>query len=884
MASILRSAVIWILIFLFAPVRVSATAAGGENGKSGNQVLSERTLLRVFNVEKTPVVIDRDGKFQAAFVPRKMRGKLIKTPIGKYQSPLPEDGWQKTDFDDSEWSQGRVPLEKRRHAASGRGLSALHSATNSAVICARGKFLVDDPAAAGDLKLSVTYVGGLAVFINGKEVARRHLPKGELTADTLADKYPDDLYITADGKYLQDDKETQTEKARFGRRYRKLTDLTIPAAALRRGLNVLALQAHRAPVNAATTTIERRVYGGMYRVYGIWPYVALTGLSLRAAGTGGFAANTGARPQGVQVWNCQSFATLNLNSFGDPGAEPAPVVIDAVRNGVFSGRFVVSSDGAIRGLTVKVSELATADGKSTLPAGSVQLRHGRRALDAETPRPTHMFDALLPGVPQDVEICSLKVGRRDPVTYAGAVLPVWITVRPPKDAAPGLYEGRVTVTAEALATTVLPLRVRVHDWTLPDPIDYRVRHLNTLAPYWVAKHYKVPLWGEKHFELMERSFSLMAEINARRADIDLAPGVRYWAGGCPPDNTMFQLVARKDGKGYDYDFTVVERMLDLIGKTMKEPLPLIVNCWGDNRIKGKAEPGWANVSKQVQVLDPASGKLSYLPNPPPGTEENYRFWKPILDELRGKIEKRGWFKQTAIGHQSYCWPAHPKQVAIARRIWPDVVYSFTAHSGTLGSSWKATGGAKAPVRYSECVWTQGRLEPRGYRKLLKPGRDVNIWNSCSRDQHRDDSPLSLLLRKPEEMIMRGHDGLGYLCADFLRIENPKRKGRYEHFEANSGGVMGRSTTSILAAGPDGPIETGRYEMFREGTQQSETIIFLQRALDSKKLDAGLAKRVDDYLEERGRMFVKGWHANRRGRDRKLFELAAEVAGAAAEKG
>jgi len=65
---------------------------------------------------------------------------------------------------------------------------------------------------------------------------------------------------------------------------------------------------------------------------------------------------------------------------------------------------------------------------------------------------------------------------------------------------------------------------------------------------------------------------------------------------------------------------------------------------------------------------------------------------------------------------------------------------------------------------------------------------------------------------------------------------------------------------------------------------AKTIIFLQRALDSRKPNADLAKRVNDYLDERGSMFIRGWHANRRARDRKLFELAAEVAGAAAEKG
>ena len=841
--------------------------------EADTRILNDHTLLRTFAVLKTPVVIGPDGAFKEAFTPEMKRGKLIKTKIKDDQSPLPADEWRSADFSDFQWTRERVPVEKGQGNATGGSLRALHSATDSAVICARAKFMVDDPARAGDLTLSLKYVGGVVVFVNGMEVTRRHLPEGDLTPETLAEKYPDDLYITADGKAMQGvSGYAKRDEARFNRRYREARNVAIPASMLRKGLNVLALELHRAPVNEAATTVTRKAYGGMRRVYGLWAYVGLADLDLAATGSAaGMCPNLGTRPPGVQVWNCAPYATLSVNSFGDPGNQPRTVAIDAVRNGAFSGRFVVSADQEIEDLTVTVSDLVLEGGKARLPADVVALRHGRQARPSATKRPAHLFDALLPGVPA-------RAGRS-----GGAVVPVWITVRPPKDAARGLYSGAVTVKAAGLGKTVLPLTCRVHGWTLPDPIDWRLKNLSVFGMYHVAAAYKVPLWSDKHFELLEQLFRLMAEVNARRVPVDMVPGVRY-RREIPDDWAMFRLIPAKEGKGYTYDFSIIETVFDLVEKTMKAPQPLSVNCWGSDNPRDRTAKrltryvGWEYSSKNVLVLDPRTGTVTHVPNPPPGTEENERFWKPILTDLRKRIEKRGWYGATVIGHEAYCWHPNPKQVDVALRIWPDVVYGYSAHNGTLGMSFAGTGGRRVRCPYTECVWTQGALQPRGYRRLLRPGRDKNVWNSSQRNRFRDSATLAVYLDRAEEAIMRGHDGLGYLCADFFPMENPKRKGRYYHIMANRSGCQGNNTMALLGKGPDGPVATGRYEMFREGCQHSETILCLQRALDAKRIDGDLAARVNAYLDERSRLFLKSdWYRDRQALTRRLFALAAEVA-------
>ncbi len=136
-------------------------------------------------------------------------------------------------------------------------------------------------------------------------------------------------------------------------------------------------------------------------------------------------------------------------------------------------------------------------------------------------------------------------------------------------------------------------------------------------------------------------------------------------------------------------------------------------------------------------------------------------------------------------------------VDACHKIWPETVWSFTAHNGTLSARWKGTGGLTMPVRYSECVWTQGRLEPRGYRRLFTRKDTKAIWNSVARNWHRDYSPIVRLRRLPEDMIMRGHDGVGQLGVDLFPLKSGR--GRRYHLSRGRGGLGPEcSTRSILA--------------------------------------------------------------------------------------
>ena len=92
------------------------------------------------------------------------------------------------------------------------------------------------------------------------------------------------------------------------------------------------------------------------------------------------------------------------------------------------------------------------------------------------------------------------------------VVPVWVTVRVPKTAAPGLYRGALVLTTQASQPITVPIEVSVADWTLPDVKDYACLLNIYQSPDTLAMYYKAPLWSAEHWKLIERSLALMGDL------------------------------------------------------------------------------------------------------------------------------------------------------------------------------------------------------------------------------------------------------------------------------------------------------------------------------------------------------------------------------------
>ncbi|HOX06815.1 MAG TPA: DUF6067 family protein, partial [Planctomycetota bacterium] len=626
---------------------------------------------------------------------------------------------------------------------------------------------------------------------------------------------------------------------------------------------------------------------------GLWPPVGVLDARLTVSPPG--AATAGlhqARPNGIRLWNVAPYETLTAFDYGAPTEPLRPIAVFAARNGVFSGRLAAGSAQPIKGLKVTVGDLAQAAGGAKIPSSAVLVRCAEPAVAGKSWLRAYRFDGLFEAIPAEIPVSN--AGRAFaqegmPMVYhrgeapkelvPGAVASLWFTVRVPRDAKPGRYEGTVSVAAEGLAPTSVPLRVDVSDWTVPDPKDFRVANFLQSAPDSLALHYGVPRWSDKHFELIGRSMALAAEVNSRQAIAELCLDFFELGGNA---ETMVRWIRQPDGS-YKHDFTVFDKFLDTVAKNIGKPHPLRLACWREWRLlPGESKWRWlppsGGSSVGVTLLDPSTGTLGRVEQPPADSPEFIAFWKPVLDEVRKKLEARGWFDDTTMQGNSYASGVSGQLVDALHKIWPDGVWSYTAHNGLLGGKFTGTDKKVAmPVRYADTVWNCGRSYPRGYRELLKPR--PGFFNFTYRESIRDEAVLTDVRRVAEDEIMCGHDGLSDLGVDYFPIRKPSGGYYYVNNGAGTGGPS-CSTLALLAPGPDGPVVTERFEMFREGIEMAEAILFIQRAIEEKKIAGDLEARANRYLDERGEAFIKGWYGVRcmqAEHDEKLLTLAGEVA-------
>ena len=184
-----------------------------------------------------------------------------------------------------------------------------------------------------------------------------------------------------------------------------------------------------------------------------------------------------------------------------------------------------------------------------------------------------------------------------------------------------------------------------------------------------------------------------------------------------------------------------------------------------------------------------------------------------------------------------------------------------------------------PVRHADCVWYASHPVARGYQVLAKP-RAFTVRFGYRGSQF-DNTPLTDWRRTAEDMIRSGHDGVGDFGINMFPLKKPT--GGYACWRvgaARTGPLRAERTMAILAPGPDGPVATERFEMFREGVELAEALLFIERAVKDKTLSADLHKRADAYLNARGKGFVGSWCGVRymQGEeDAKLLGLAGEVA-------
>jgi len=756
------------------------------------------------------------------------------------ETPVMTGEWMQAEFDDVLWNRGPLTLATRSAMARG--------------VYVRGKFTVTNAGAVKGLTLSMSYHGGIAVYVNGTEVGRENLEK-----DAKLAKGP----AGAD---------------------RNLA-LAIPTKVLQRGVNVVAIE-----VRPAAYPSETKDFGA--------PSAQIISAAL-SAGAEAVLQACPRRPKGFQVWNADVLSTDLSVDYENASETLRPVVIVGARNGLFSGKVVVGSTEAIKGL--KATAGALKNGDNSIPATAVRFRYGmgwgyNRALAdwaggqrGYSPYPVQakLLDALTdePLAEYAVDPAGRNTDPGVPVGPAyvpGAVAPVWILVEVPKAAAAGVYRGQVTLTAAGMGAVQVPVEVRVADWTIPETTEWRTWVDMIQSPDSLSLEYNVPLWSEKHFDLIGKSLKVIGESGNRMLYVPLISHTNLGN-----EESMVRWVKKADGT-YEYDFSVMEKYLDTAIKTMGKPQAVVLVAWDiymmpnadsaqgieqDSRYRGKELVTNNEVlakhrtgQPMVTLLDRGTGKVT-IENLPPMYDKKASgpLWKPVFDGIRERLKARGLEKTIMLGLASDIYPSKP-EVELLSELTGNAPWAVHSHLGNPEGKKIyeiADVGYQAriwTVKYSDDVNKAGHRD-KGNTSSLLGWKSPYVMTCFSRLWGAAEHPSVRWKQYPEVCITASVRGPGRIGADYWSAVKDKRGGRQgqvnDRYPESFQRMMRIMYSSLVAPGPNGPVATDHMDAFRDGVQECEARIVIERAItDAKlkeKLGADLAKRCEEFIHARHMM-------------------------------
>ncbi|MCC5829351.1 MAG: hypothetical protein JJU36_07870, partial [Phycisphaeraceae bacterium] len=308
-----------------------------------------------------------------------------------YSTAAPSE-WKSPEFDDVAWPVDVLPLFGGTRDWGFRVPKPL------AVIQARSSFHLSDNS-QGTTEITIRYRGGARLMVNGSEVARRHLPEGELDASTLAEDYPRSAFLIPDGeRRIGPPGEVELNEPILDRLNSRIRTLSVRISNrdLNQGRNVIAIEVYRTvlPENLPSYA------GGRAS----WATAGLIDARLIAVGGGNLSALPAERPA-LEAWVMNPlqpiiprYVKLDTSVGGNPrlpvvanrvddrmrDADSGTLRLVAARRGSASGQVLVrAGTEAIAELEVRFDGLVRRDGGGRIARDAGRIRFARMPVDQD---------------------------------------------------------------------------------------------------------------------------------------------------------------------------------------------------------------------------------------------------------------------------------------------------------------------------------------------------------------------------------------------------------------------------------------------------------------------------------------------------------------------
>ena len=835
----------------------------------------------------------------------------------------PSPGWAAPGFDDSLWLYQRAPLMVGRGPYRGGS-------------CRAGffRFYLDipDPDKAGQLNLELSYAGGARVFLNGKEIARGHLPPGQLGPQVRGADYPLGAYVKLDDAdsmiqaregraetaspvffgempesfgdalpaYTRDKKEIpglrlignrQVDSQTFDRvraaRARGLGPLTLPASLLRKGGNLLAIEIRASHIHPVFALAARMAWESPASSNAAWSHGQIHKLRLWATGDVPSAMK---RPAGVCVWTEDMHRPIISSEFLAPGVPAAPLRLVGANNGVFSAQIVVGTDRQLTNLKITPSELKSSDG-AVIPASAVKASW------------------LVPHRLDEWKDLGSGAGgaafTKDPLTGAAALAlrrhgPPGISRKPRKDQIEAMKElcffdhiGPTGIAPTIPAQSCQPAWVTLE---VPAGLSNAAKYTGAIrveatgmAAVEVPLEVEIFPWripDPRHFQanaaLEQSPYGVAGRYNVplwsdehfklmESSFEQLAKVGNDWVNVPVVSFTEF-------GNAKDSMIRWVRRpdgRLDFDYSILDRYLALAIKHLGVPKvISFVILNGEAGDPPEVEVVDEATGLVQTLRLDTDAPA--YTTWKAFATSLYAHMKSLPVKGLEKSMHWGYLWDnvaSLPEMPLLLDTVTPGVKWTAGAHRGTWGYYHLGAYAQLLPFALTEQS-LMGWKNKDFHVLLPRSGGSVIGGDGIA-------FPFTFRLMVDRTLTV-GLNGIGRTGADYwgdtyakgLRKHGWRRTGMPNHF--------------MLWPGQAGAEPSARFMAMREGYQESEARIFLEQLLDRKLLPDDLTARAKDVLFEHHRQTLyipsvdpaweyvelcRDWQA----RSQRLFEAAAQAA-------
>jgi hypothetical protein len=291
---------------------------------------------------------------------------------------------------------------------------------------------------------------------------------------------------------------------------------------------------------------------------------------------------------------------------------------------------------------------------------------------------------------------------------------------------------------------------------------------------------------------------------------------------------------RTPGGAYEYDFTVLDRYLDLVRRHCGVPRHVALHVWHAGGWKHRA----VDDPNTVTVLDTATGKKGPMPVPRFGTSESTAFWTAALNAIEARLARYGMAGSACLGILSDS-TAPPEVLRMFAAIKPAWGWMRGCHRATRAAEPYPIEHGTVVVLHEHCYGMalpdpEERLEP--------------IWQLDTRPAvayFRSDfdhmTPLSYRTMA-ERAIYQGKRGVGRVGLDFWDFleddERVKWQDVYNRWPRSSCYQRRPTLMKLAGRGPSGPTSTTGFELFLEGLQMAETMIYVAGAMEHQAAAMG----------------------------------------------